>query len=105
MTLVRRFHPEAGRELDAAANWYEDQQIGLGDDFAELVEEAIDLILEWPRIAPIFPGWDREPVVRAQAVSRFPYRVLYYLTDQDVVILAVAHNRRKPGYWTSRIGG
>ena len=56
MTLARRFHPEAGRELDAAANWYEDQQLGLGADFPELVEEAIDLVLEWPRIAPVFPG-------------------------------------------------
>ena len=104
MTLARRFHPEAGREPDEAADWYEDQQVGLGDDFVELVEEATSLILEWPRIVPVFPGWDREPVVRTQAVSRFPHRVLHYFTDRDMVILAVAHNRRKPGYWTPRIG-
>ncbi|GAA1598468.1 hypothetical protein GCM10009693_07950 [Leucobacter chromiireducens subsp. chromiireducens] len=74
MTLARRFHPEAGR------------------------------ILEWPRIAPVFPGWHRELVVRTQAVPRLPYRVLYYFADQVVVILAVAHYRRKPGYWRPRLG-
>lgn len=103
MTLTRRFHPEAETELEAAVDWYEDQQPGLGGDFLELVEESLELILEWPRIAPVFPGWNREPVVRTQAVARFPYRALYYLTDHELMLVAFAHNRRKPGCWKDRV--
>ena len=103
MKLERRFHAEAKLELQTAANWYDDRERGLGEEFVELVEEAVGLILEWPRIAPVFPGWDRTPAVRTQAVARFPFRVLYYLTNTEVVIVAVAHNRRKPGYWTDRV--
>ena len=103
MTLALRFHPKAESELEAAVDWYDDQQHGLGDDFLELVEEAVELIFEWPRVAPVFSGWDREPVVRTQAVARFPNRVLYYLTDHELMLVAFAHNRRKPSYWKDRV--
>ena len=103
MTLTRRFHPDAELELEAAVEWYEDQQPGLGGEFLELVEESLELILEWPRIAPVFPGWDRAPVVRTQTVARFPYRALYYLTDHELMFVAFAHNRRKPDYWKDRV--
>lgn len=103
MKLIHSFHTEAETEFETAANWYEDQQRGLGDDFVELVEEAIGRILEWPQSAPIFFKRDRGPIVRTQAVSRFPYRVIYYRTTREIVILAVAHNNRKPGYWQPRL--
>ena len=51
----------------------------------------------------MFPGWDEEPVVRSKRVRVFPYRVLYYLTDTSVVIVAYAHTRRKPRYWQHRL--
>ncbi|WIY81942.1 type II toxin-antitoxin system RelE/ParE family toxin [Propionimicrobium sp. PCR01-08-3] len=103
MNHVRDTHAKATAELIEAAKWYESRQFGLGDDFLESVEGAVSLILEWPQIAPVFPGWDREPVVRTQAVARFPYRVLYYLTESKLMVVAFAHNRRKPGYWEDRL--
>ena len=74
MTLALCFHPEAESELEAAVDWYDDQQHGLGDDFLELVEEAVELIFELPRVAPVFPGWNRKPVLRTQDRSHFPCR-------------------------------
>nr|WP_281177584.1 hypothetical protein [Kribbia dieselivorans] len=41
--------------------------------------------------------------MRSMAVGVFPYRLLYYLTESDFVILAYAHERRKPGYWQHRL--
>ena len=67
------------------------------------VEDAVLGVLDWPRAAPVFPGWDEEPVVRSKRVRVFPYRVLYYLTDTSVVIVAYAHTRRKPRYWQHRL--
>lgn len=44
-------------------------------------------------------------MVRSASVKVFPYRVIYYLTDTSVVIVAYAHNRRKPDYWQHRLQG
>ncbi|MFD2841744.1 type II toxin-antitoxin system RelE/ParE family toxin [Populibacterium corticicola] len=105
MTLVKREHPEARAELREAAFWYDDQQLYLGDDFYDAIDATIQRVLDWPDAAPVFPGWDELPVVRSASVSVFPYRVIYYLTDTSMVILAYAHHRRKPGYWQHRLDG
>jgi len=41
--------------------------------------------------------------VRRRAVTRFPYHVVYLEAGTDIRILAVAHDRRKPGYWEGRL--
>lgn len=103
MTLTRRIHPEAASELLEAAKWYQTQQHNLGDDFMTEIENAVLGVLDRPRAAPVFPGWDEEPVVRSKRVLVFPYRVLYYVTDSSVVIVAYAHGRREPRYWEHRL--
>src|SRR5699024_6535684 len=105
VTLTRRIHPEAASELLEAAKWYQAEQHGLGDDFMAEVEEAVLGILDWPHAAPAFPGWNEEPFVRNKRVRVFPYRVVYYITDTSIVIVAYAHARRKPGYWEHRLDG
>ena len=70
MTLARRLHPEAEAELEAAVDWYDLQQPGFGNDQLNLTEEAVELVLEWPRIGAVFPSWAREPVVRSKAIGR-----------------------------------
>lgn len=44
-------------------------------------------------------GWNREPIVRREGVSGFPYGVVYVVRAEEIVILAYAHDRRRPGYW------
>ena len=105
MTLTRRVHPEAAFELSEAAAWYESERIDLGGDFLAEVRATERRVLDWPRSAPVFPGWTDVPAVRSMAVAVFPYRVLYYLTDMNVVIVAYAHNRRRPRYWQHRLEG
>lgn len=105
MRLTRSIHPEAASELREAARWYEVEQQDLGDNFMAEIEDAVRNVLDWPRAAPVFPGWNEEPVVYSKHVRVFPYRVLYYLTETSVVIVAYAHNRRKPRYWEHRVDG
>ena len=105
MTLTRRIHPEAASELLEAAKWYQAEQHGLGDDFMAEIEETVLEMLGWPHAAPAFPGWVGEPIVRTKRVRVFPYRVVYYMTDTSIVIVAYAHTRRKPGYWEHRLDG
>lgn len=103
MRLSQDVHPEAQAELFEAARWYEQEQSGLSSVFLSPVTDAVHHVLDWPNMAPVFPGWDREPIVRSKSIKRFPFQVLYYLTETELRVVAFAHNRRKPGYWQDRL--
>lgn len=103
MTFIYRAHPLADAELTAAARWYENQQPGLGLDFLEAAENTVRKILDGPHVAPAFPGCQGEPVVRARNFTRFPYRALYYVTDEELTVFAFSHHRRDPNYWADRL--
>lgn len=96
-----RFHPYARAEAVAAARWYEDREPGLGGDFVAEVQRAVGQIAEAPA------RWGRSPHdPRAQRLllSRFPYAVVYVVgASGEVTIAAVAHTRRRPGYWHDRL--
>lgn len=102
MTAEHPEHPAAGAELFAAAERYERVQPGLGSALFDRVAEAIEAIELYPEGWPIYPGWDRQPLVRTKGTKRFRYRVVYFLRDGEPVILAYAHERQSPGYWMQR---
>jgi plasmid stabilization system protein ParE len=97
MPATVEFHPEALNELLAAQEWYAERAEGLGDAFAAELERAVDLISEQPLAWPLFEGEIRKFVVR-----RFPFSVFYRSMESAIQILAVAHAKRKPGYWKGR---
>ena len=91
------FHPEADAELTNAALFYESRMPGLGKSFSAEVERTITLIREFPDSgSPVGPN--RKRVL----IARFPYSVVYRRDPEAVVIVAVAHQRRRPSYWRSR---
>lgn len=90
-------HPEAYTELSQAMSWYENQAKGLGDSFLDEVEGAISAIKETPEQWPIYGEG-----VRSFLVHRFPFAIVYRHDDTKIQVLAVAHLRRKPGYWKGR---
>lgn len=63
---------------------------------------TIDAVVDDPESWPARPGWDREPVVHSKGVSGFPYGVVYFVEHEVVTIVAVAHAKRRPGYWRDR---
>jgi len=91
------FHPEADAELEDASLFYESRMAGLGKSFAAEVERTISLIREFPDA-----GSPVGPRRRRVLVARFPYSVVYRRDPDSVVIIAVAHQRRRPGYWQRR---
>ena len=105
MTLQVRFVPAALDELHAADDWYEQQVPGVGAEFVAEVWQVIERTAEWPALAPrvAVPGTSSE--VRRAALRRFPYGLVYVVLDDVLWIVAVAHSRRRPGYWHQRMKG
>jgi plasmid stabilization system protein ParE len=86
--------PAAEREVKAAARWYEEQATGLGQAFVNSVIFAFDAIENSPETFPLL----REPY-RRKLLDRFPYAVIYKPTASRIYVRAVAHCKRRPGYW------
>jgi len=92
------FHPLAARELGEAVEHYDEARRGLGEEFLHEVERAIAFLDQYPEAAP---NVGRE--VRRLVLARFPYSVIYrHLGAGQLRILAVAHQKRRPRYWTKR---
>jgi plasmid stabilization system protein ParE len=93
-----RFSEIANSELIDACDWYEQQQAGLGARFRNDVREATLRIARSPQLFPI----EREDV-RRYVMNRFPYALRYVLRDEEVWVMAVSHQHRRPDYWVERI--
>lgn len=98
MTLPVTVHADAAAELEAAAVWYDDQREGLGLQFLAAVDRAIQHARAWPHAGARVEGLPPELAVRRLPVARFPYHVAHLPGDDEVVVLAVAHDHRRPGY-------
>lgn len=93
------FHPEARAELLASVEYYEEQADGLGQQFTDEVERAVRLVAEQPGLGVPIAGVEE---LRRWALRRFPYFLIYRAEPNTLLILAVAHQRRRPGYWKER---
>ena len=93
------FHPEAAAEFKAASAYYEEEAPGLGDAFITELERVAELIKQHP-----FIGSQIDEIFRRVVLVRFPFFVIYCGEDEKLLIVAVAHQRRKPGYWRARVG-
>ena len=104
MTLGWIEHPEARDEFLEAHERYSAIDDGkLGNEFADAVESAIELILQWPEASAPYLGRNRQPVIRTWHLGKFPYQVIYAVLGEDVLVLAYAHDARRPGYWSRRL--
>jgi plasmid stabilization system protein ParE len=90
-------HPEAAQEAQAAVEWYRSRSLRAAEVFFRELERAIQVVSDAPDRWPTFiEGTRRFPL------RRFPYWVIYRVKRDSLQILAVAHARRKPGYWLLR---
>lgn len=94
---IRLLEP-AQAELDDAINWYAEQAPGLGDAFLLETLKVLKLIEQFPQ------AWHPlTPEIRRCRLKRFPYSVVYILEVDGILVLAVAHQHRKPSYWRNRL--
>jgi plasmid stabilization system protein ParE len=90
-------HPEALEEFKTAVSWYLARSESAAHNFVSDVDQAVELILESPLRWPVFDYQTRRFVLR-----RFPFAIVYREKETAIQILAVAHGRRRPGYWKKR---
>ena len=96
--MTIRVLAEAADEIDAAVRHYEAQSPGLGIEFAFEVRAGFLRISEHPK------AWKRlGRRVHRYRLTRFPYGLVYAPLDAEIVIIAVMHLHRKPGYWKKRL--
>lgn len=96
--MTFRFHPQALQEFEQAVLYYEGRQTGLGDRFIASIESAIESVVAAPETWPIL-----EAPVRRRLTRVFPYAVLYAELPEHVLIVAIMHCHREPGYWRARL--
>lgn len=92
------FQTEADEEFMEAARYYESEAPGVGLAFVVEVHKAVASLAEFPLTAQIVRG-----NIRKKVLPHFPYNILYSVEPDKIVIVAVAHQRRRPTYWQSRL--
>lgn len=90
-------HPKALIEYADAVQYYAEQRVEVSQAFINTVEDAIYRIREFPTR---YGAIDED--VRRCMTRKFPYGILYTIEQDYILILAVIHCSREPGYWKSR---
>ena len=96
--IPHRFLSPAEEEMTEAALFYEEACEGLGTDFLDDVQRAIDRLSNYPH-----SGEAIDLSLRRTLLYRFPFSLMYTVEENGIVIVAVAHHGRAPGYWLSRV--
>jgi toxin ParE1/3/4 len=91
-------HTDAEAELEQAIAYYESQRTGLGGDFRREFEAALHRVRENPHLYAV----EDEAGARYCLIRRFPYTLVYVDLDDQIWIVAVAHQKRRPRYWQRR---
>jgi len=92
-----RFLEEAAHEFHRAISYYEEKSPGLGAELLTDVERLESLLAANPDLGSPGPSGTRRLLLR-----RFPFILVYILVDREPLIVAFAHQRRAPGYWSAR---
>ena len=93
-----RLRRAARRDLREAARWYLERDPEVARRFLDEVYRTIALLERFPATGgPVFGV--KDPNIRQLPVESFPYQVVFKRFDDRTSVLAIAHERRKPGYW------
>jgi hypothetical protein len=93
-----RYHEAAEQELLIEIGYLDLRAEGLGRRFLEEVRRAESLMAQFPEA-----GEEIRPGIRKRLLRTFRYSLLYSVEPDGLLILAVAHHSRRPGYWISRV--
>lgn len=97
MRRTVRFHPAALEDADEAAAWYAERSVRAAVRFLDELDRLIDLIAVSPDRFQVFDADIRRAVFR-----RFPFYIVFRADELNVVVLAVAHGKRRPQFWQNR---
>jgi hypothetical protein len=92
-----RLHPLAAGEIEAARRWYSERNPEASAAFLADIDAAMRAVFDaphrWPRIHVRY---------RRYIMRSFPFSVVYLTLPASIEVIAVAHHRRRPGYWLAR---
>ena len=93
------FKEEVYSDIKVSYDWYEKQQIGLGEDFLRSLESSYSQISREPKVYQ-----NIYKLVRRKLINRFPYALFFVLNEKkkSITIIAVMHTKRNPNSWTKR---
>ncbi|MEM9108518.1 MAG: type II toxin-antitoxin system RelE/ParE family toxin [Planctomycetota bacterium] len=92
-------HPGAQSEITGALQHYEENNLSVAEDLDKRIDAAVQLIALKPETWPAYIHGTRRYILR-----RFPFSLVYRESGGVIQIIALAHHRRKPGYWKKRAG-
>jgi hypothetical protein len=92
-----RFLRPARLEMFRESEWYDERKAGLGDEFPNDVAGTLARIKQFPQAHPL-----TKLECRKAKLTRFPFDVVYRAREEEIVIFAVAHHKRRPNYWIRR---
>lgn len=92
------FHPDAQTEVEESGAWYAGRDLAVADRFYLELSETIVLICQMPDAWPTYLHGTHRHVL-----NDFPFSLVYREKAGVIQLIALAHHRRKPGYWTERL--
>jgi hypothetical protein len=93
-----RFIKTAEREVDEAVAYFDTQRDGLGDRFEQDLQNTVAFVTTRPLSGKVI-----SERVRKFGLRTFRYNIIYMIDADEIIIVAVAHHRRRPGYWLNRL--
>jgi hypothetical protein len=97
MPLPLEIHPQAIREARAARRWYAQRSVLVAQQFVAELDRAVVQVTSAPQSLPSYLHGTRVCRLR-----RFPYLLVFIERPASVLVIAIAHARRRPGYWSRR---
>lgn len=98
MAVSLNFSTDARAEFDEAFNWYAERSVGAAIGFVTEIDVAIESIMADPRrFVQTYAG------CQLCRVKRYPYCVVYQYSADTITVVAIAHAKRRPGYWQTRL--
>jgi len=92
------FHPEAIREVRESIEWYRQRNEEIAGEFRTLVQSAEELVQRSPESWAVYLL-----ETRGFRFQKFPFALVYIIRDERIYFVALAHTKRKPGYWRDRL--
>ena len=92
------FLSQAEDEMSEAALFYDAASLGLGSDFLDDVQQRIKTLRQFPKA-----GTPITSQLRRMVLHQFPFSIIYAEEAEEIVIVSIAHDRKRPGYWQSRL--
>lgn len=93
-----RFFEEALDEAEHERKWYRERSPSAETSFLRELDHAVEIVSEAPHRWPRYLAGTRRYVFR-----RFPFSLIYFVEDDVIMIVAIANDRKRPGYWRGRL--